>query len=102
MKEIEKKRFSPGRRVLVGMGRRDIHVHGDNSRVNLNSTDNSMNITIKSDEQLFQALRDTTNSIRDDADRAAILAESTFLRRRKVRIHSWMRIRVSYNRLRST
>jgi hypothetical protein len=54
--------------------RQNIHVHGDDSRVNLNSTDNSVNNPIKSNDQLFVRLREGVRSISNKTDRENILA----------------------------
>src|ERR1700674_5537182 len=124
MKTTDKKRFSPERRVLVGMGMRpgtvksvadvpsilgefvhevlmdenqetlrvlgceiypipdldadlprvnppavsqNIHVHGENPRVNLNSTDNSVNTTIKPSDQMFVRIREEVRSIPNES-----------------------------------
>jgi hypothetical protein len=52
----------------------NIHLHGDNSRVNLNSTDNSVNTTHPSLDQLFVRLREEGRSIPDETDRENVLA----------------------------
>ena len=48
-----------------------IHFHGDNSRFNLNSTDNSVNVV---SQDVFTQLRETTASIADETARDNILA----------------------------
>jgi len=52
----------------------NIHMHGPNARVNVNSTDNSMNIASVSNEQLFARLRETASTIADESQRAQIIA----------------------------
>ncbi len=52
----------------------NIHMHGPNARINVNSTDNSTNIASVSNEQLFIRLRETANTIADESQRAQILA----------------------------
>lgn len=48
----------------------NIHFYGDNSRLNMNSTDNSVNVV---SQDLFTQLRETTASIADEAARQNIL-----------------------------
>ena len=138
MKQPAKKRFSVGRRVLVGMGMlpgtvksvadvptvmaefvhevlldgheearkvlgceiypvpdldadlrhakppnvsQNIHVQGDNSRVNLNSVDNSVNTSVRSNDQLFVDLRKAADSVVDRTDRENIVARLDELER---------------------
>jgi hypothetical protein len=59
----------------------NIHMHGPNARINVNSTDNSTNIASVSSEQLFVRLRETTNTIADESQRAQILARLDDLER---------------------
>lgn len=49
----------------------NFHFHGDNSRFNVNSTDNSINVASGS---VFAQLRETAASIDDEAERDNILA----------------------------
>ena len=49
------------------------HIYGHNSRVNMNSTDNSVNISTVSSDQLFVQLREAALSVTDEPDRVAIL-----------------------------
>lgn len=49
----------------------NFHFHGDNSRFNVNSTDNSINVASGS---VFAQLRETVASIDDEAERDNILA----------------------------
>jgi hypothetical protein len=51
------------------------YIHGHNPRVNMNSTDNSVNITSVSGDQLFIRLRETARSIDNETDRENILAQ---------------------------
>jgi hypothetical protein len=51
-----------------------IHLHGHNPRVNMNSTDNSVNITSVSSDQLFVQLREAARSIGDESERTKIVA----------------------------
>jgi hypothetical protein len=50
------------------------HLHGDNTRINLNSTDNSTNIVSVSNEQLFAALHEKASSIEDETVREDLRA----------------------------
>jgi hypothetical protein len=52
---------------------RDIHLHGDNPRVNLNSTDNSTNVASVSCDLLFIQMKEKASSIADETERKAIL-----------------------------
>jgi hypothetical protein len=49
------------------------HLHGHNPRVNMNSTDNSVNVSSVSGDQLFVQLRETINSIQNQTDKENIL-----------------------------
>ena len=51
------------------------HIHGHNPRINMNSTDNSVNITSVSGDQLFVQLRETVRSISNESERAEILSK---------------------------
>ena len=56
------------------------HVEGDNSRVNVNSTDNSVNIVVKSSEQIFASLRQQIESrVPEGVERKKILDGLTAL-----------------------
>jgi hypothetical protein len=61
----------------------NIHMHGPNARINVNSTDNSTNIASASNEQLFVRLRETANTITDESPRTQILARLDDLERAK-------------------
>jgi hypothetical protein len=61
----------------------NIHMHGPNARINVNSTDNSTNIASVSNEQLFVRLRETAKTIADESQRAQILARLDDLERAK-------------------
>lgn len=49
-----------------------IHFHGDNARMNLNSTDNSTNVATKNDA-FFLKMRDVARTIPDDQARSEIM-----------------------------
>jgi hypothetical protein len=51
----------------------DVHLHGDNSRLNVRSPDNSTNFVSVSSEQLFVHLREKARSITDDTERNDIV-----------------------------
>jgi hypothetical protein len=50
------------------------HLHGPNSRVNMNSTDNSLNVASVSNDKTFVQMREAAQSIRDDLERDKILS----------------------------
>jgi hypothetical protein len=50
-----------------------VHFHGNNSRPNVSSTDNSINFISVSNEQLFVYLREKARSITDDSERNDIV-----------------------------
>jgi hypothetical protein len=50
------------------------HITGDNSRVNVDSTDQSVNVVVVSSEQVFQKIRDTVRSAVPAEQQADILA----------------------------
>jgi hypothetical protein len=50
------------------------HLHGPNSRVNMNSTDNSLNIASVSNDKTFVQMREAAQSIRDELEREKILS----------------------------
>jgi hypothetical protein len=52
----------------------NIHVHGHNPRINVNSTDNSTNIASVSNESLFVQMNEKARAITDEAERKGILA----------------------------
>jgi len=60
----------------------NIHMHGPNARINVNSTDNSTNIASVSNE-LFVRLRETASTIADESQRAQIIARLDDLERAK-------------------
>src|SRR5229473_4980338 len=61
----------------------NIHMHGPNARINVNSTDNSTNVASVSSEQLFVRLRETASTIPDESQRTQILARLDDLERAK-------------------
>lgn len=50
------------------------HLHGPNSRVNMNSTDNSLNVASVSNDKTFIQMREAAQSIRDELEREKILS----------------------------
>jgi hypothetical protein len=52
----------------------NFHQHGPNSRINVNSTDNSVNVASVSNDKLFVQMREATESISDESERAKILS----------------------------
>ncbi len=50
------------------------HLHGPNSRVNMNSTDNSLNVASVSNDKTFVQMREAAQSISDEVARAKILS----------------------------
>jgi hypothetical protein len=51
----------------------NIHLHGDNPRINVNSTDNSTNIASTSYDLLFVQMKEKACTITDEDDRKAIV-----------------------------
>jgi hypothetical protein len=51
------------------------NIHGNNPRINMNSTDNSVNIVTVSGDQLFDLLRETARSVENESERTEILAK---------------------------
>ena len=60
------------RRPVTGF-RGDIHFHGHNSRMNVNSTDNSMNTVSERNKNLFMEMRQTAEKIGDETRRTEIM-----------------------------
>lgn len=52
----------------------NFHLHGHNSRVNLNSKDNSVNVVSVSNDQTFVQMREAAQSIQDESEREKILS----------------------------
>src|ERR1700674_1892978 len=52
----------------------NIHLHGDNARLNVNSTDNSTNIASVTNDQLFVQMQEKARSITDETERNEIVA----------------------------
>lgn len=52
----------------------NIHLHGHNPRINVNSTDNSVNIASVSNDKTFVQMRKAVQSISDESERAKILS----------------------------
>jgi len=51
----------------------NIHFHGDNARLNVNSIDNSTNIASVTNEQLFVRMQEAARSINDESERNEIV-----------------------------
>jgi hypothetical protein len=51
-----------------------IHLHGDHSRVNVNSTDNSTNVISESNTVLFARMREQSTTINNTVEREDIVA----------------------------
>lgn len=67
---------SPSSPSLIGATvTQNFYIHGHNPRVNMNSTDNSVNVTSVSGDQLFVQLRDAVRSVADESERAEILSK---------------------------
>jgi len=56
-----------------------IHLHGDHSRINFNSMDNSTNITSVSHDRLFVQMHETARSVPDAIEREDIIARLNVL-----------------------
>jgi hypothetical protein len=52
----------------------NFHLHGHNSRINMNSTDNSVNVTSISNDKMFLQMLEAAKSISDESERAKILS----------------------------
>ena len=52
----------------------NIHFHGDNAPFNINSTDNSTDITSETNEQLFVQMQEAARSITDENERNEIVS----------------------------
>ena len=52
----------------------NIHFHGHNPRINVNSTDNSVNIASVSNDNTFVQMREACKSISDESERVKILS----------------------------
>jgi hypothetical protein len=52
----------------------NIHLHGLNSLINLNGTDNSTNITSTSNDQVFVHMRETAQFFANELERANIVS----------------------------
>lgn len=52
----------------------NFNLHGPNSRLNLNSTDNSVNIASISNDKTFVQMREAAQSISDESQRAAVIS----------------------------
>ena len=52
----------------------NFHLHGHNSRINVNSTDNSTNIASVSNDQTFVQMREAAKSVLDESEREKILS----------------------------
>jgi len=50
------------------------HLHGPNSRVNMNSTDNSLNVASVSNDKTFVQMREAAQTIGDELEREKILS----------------------------
>jgi len=75
--QIDRRRLVPNRNERPTV---IYSVQGDNSRLNLNSTDNSANIVVKSDAELFTKLRDRVKTeVVDEAEQKKIIDAATAL-----------------------
>jgi hypothetical protein len=72
--QIEERRVKPKMTPQTPNVTNVYHVSGDNSRVNVQSTDQSVNVVITSSEQLFQKIRESIQSGVPGEQRTEILA----------------------------
>lgn len=70
-------------RTIGGSATQNIHFHGPNARLNLHSTDNSLNVVSISNEKTFVQMRDAAQSIQDEPERKKILTQIAELERTK-------------------
>jgi hypothetical protein len=59
----------------------NVHLHSDNSRLNVSSSGNSTNFVSVSNEQLFVQLREKARSITDDTERNDIVTRLDVLQK---------------------
>jgi len=90
--EVEQGAVNPLERI-GGSVTQNIDFHGPNSRFNINSTDNSMNVSSISSEDTFVQMREAAQSIKDELEREKILSRITDLRAPKVQLLSLLRIK---------
>ena len=67
--------------LLGGSVTQNIHFHGHNARINVNSTDNSVNVASVSNDKTFVQMREAAQSISDQSERAKILSRLDDLQR---------------------
>jgi hypothetical protein len=72
--EIESGNSLDSRQLIGAALTQNFHLHGHNSRINVNSTDNSMNVASVSNEKTFVQIREAAQSIVDESEREKILA----------------------------
>lgn len=60
--------------LIGGSLTQNIHFHGHNARLNVNSTDNSVNVSSVSNDQTFVQMREVAQSIEDESEREKILS----------------------------
>jgi hypothetical protein len=60
--------------VIRGATVTNFNLHGPNSRINMNSTDNSVNVASVSNDKMFLQMREAAQSISDESERAKILS----------------------------
>lgn len=77
--EIESGRSVDSSQLIGATVTQNFHLHGHNSRVNLNSTDNSTNVASVSNDQTFIQMKEAAQSIKDEAQREKILSLITEL-----------------------
>lgn len=58
----------------AGSVTQNIHFHGHNARINVNSADNSVNIASVSNDKTFVQMREVAQSIQDESEREKILS----------------------------
>ena len=70
-------------RTIGGGVTQNIHFHGPNARLNLHSTDSSLNVVSVSNDKTFVQMREAAQSVQDESEREKILAHIAELERTK-------------------
>src|SRR5208282_446839 len=74
IEEIESGNNVDSPQPIGGAVTQTFHLHGPNSRINMNSTDNSLNVASVSNDKTFVQMREAAQSIRDELEREKILS----------------------------
>jgi hypothetical protein len=72
--EIEQGHVESPQLIGANVTQHNYHLNGHNSRINVNSTDNSVNTTSVSNDQMFVQMRQAAEAISDESARATIIS----------------------------